>query len=77
MKRSTKTLRLAAVTAAAALVLAACGGGDDNKGSSSGKVAKGDGTLYRARFAGLAKTQAEAACRHLKRSEIPCFLLKN
>jgi len=41
------------------------------------KVAKGDSTLYRARFAGLAKTQAEAACRHLKRSEIPCFLLKN
>jgi ABC-type branched-subunit amino acid transport system substrate-binding protein len=45
MKRSTTALRLAAVTAAAALVLAACGGGDDNKGSSSGKVAKGDGTL--------------------------------
>ena len=41
------------------------------------KIAKGDSTLYRARFAGLAKTQAEAACRHLKRSEIPCFLLKN
>ncbi|MGA9102551.1 ABC transporter substrate-binding protein, partial [Aeromicrobium sp.] len=47
MKRSTKTLRLAAVAAAGALVLAACGGGDDTKGggSGSGKVAKGDGVL--------------------------------
>lgn len=47
MKRSTKTLRLAAVAAAGALVLAACGGGDDTKGggTDSGKVAKGDGTL--------------------------------
>ena len=40
-------------------------------------VAKGDKTLYRARFAGLDKEQAEAACKHLKRSEIPCMLLKN
>ena len=40
-------------------------------------VAKGDKTLYRARFAGLEKTQAEAACKNLKRSEIPCMLLKN
>jgi D-alanyl-D-alanine carboxypeptidase len=40
-------------------------------------VAKGDKTLYRARFAGLEKSQAERACVHLKRSEIPCMLLKN
>ena len=41
------------------------------------KVAKGDKALYRARFAGLEKDQAESACKHLKRSEIPCMLLKN
>jgi D-alanyl-D-alanine carboxypeptidase len=41
------------------------------------KVAKGDKALYRARFAGLEKEQAETACKHLKRSEIPCMLLKN
>lgn len=40
-------------------------------------VAKGAKTLYRARFAGLDKTQAETACKHLKRSEIPCMLLRN
>jgi D-alanyl-D-alanine carboxypeptidase len=40
-------------------------------------VAKGDKTLYRARFAGLEKDKAEAACKYLKRSEIPCMLLKN
>jgi D-alanyl-D-alanine carboxypeptidase len=41
------------------------------------RVAKGDKALYRARFAGLDKEQAEVACKHLKRSEIPCMLLKN
>jgi D-alanyl-D-alanine carboxypeptidase len=41
------------------------------------RVAKGEKSLYRARFAGLEKAQAEAACKHLKRSEIPCLLLKN
>jgi len=41
------------------------------------RVAKGDKSLYRARFAGLDKDQAEIACKHLKRSEIPCMLLKN
>jgi D-alanyl-D-alanine carboxypeptidase len=40
-------------------------------------VAKGNKTLYRARFAGLEKSQAESACKHLKRNEIPCMLLKN
>jgi D-alanyl-D-alanine carboxypeptidase len=41
------------------------------------RVAKGDKPLYRARFAGLGKDQAQNACKHLKRSEIPCMLLKN
>ena len=41
------------------------------------KVAKGDKALYRARFAGLDKDQAESACKNLKLSEIPCILLKN
>ncbi|HEY1474379.1 MAG TPA: serine hydrolase [Pseudolabrys sp.] len=40
------------------------------------RTAKGDKSLYRARFAGLDKDQAESACKHLKRSEIPCMLLK-
>ncbi|HVV61918.1 MAG TPA: D-alanyl-D-alanine carboxypeptidase [Pseudolabrys sp.] len=41
------------------------------------RVAKGSKTLFRARFAGLEKEQAEAACKHLKRSDIPCMSLKN
>ena len=41
------------------------------------RTEKGDRVLYRARFAGLEKNQAEAACKHLKRSDIPCMLLKN
>ena len=41
------------------------------------RVEKGDKVLFRARFAGLEKDQAEAACKRLKRSEIPCMLLKN
>jgi D-alanyl-D-alanine carboxypeptidase len=41
------------------------------------KIAKGDKQLYRARFAGLDKDQAETACKYLKRSEIPCMLLRN
>jgi D-alanyl-D-alanine carboxypeptidase len=41
------------------------------------KVAKGDKALYRARFAGLDKDAAENACKHLKRSEIPCMVMKN
>ncbi len=40
-------------------------------------VKKGDKTLYRARFAGFEKTQAESACKSLRRGEIPCMLLKN
>ena len=41
------------------------------------RVVKGDKTLYRARFAGLDKEQAEAACQHLKKNEIACMALKN
>jgi D-alanyl-D-alanine carboxypeptidase len=38
---------------------------------------KGDKTYFRARFAGLDKERAEAACKALKRNEIPCMALKN
>jgi D-alanyl-D-alanine carboxypeptidase len=41
------------------------------------RVEKGEKVLFRARFAGLEKTQAEAACKHLKHSNIPCMLLRN
>jgi D-alanyl-D-alanine carboxypeptidase len=41
------------------------------------QVSKGDKTLYRARFAGFDRKQAEAACKSLRRGEIPCMLLKN
>ncbi|HEY6858983.1 MAG TPA: serine hydrolase [Pseudolabrys sp.] len=41
------------------------------------RIEKADKVLFRARFAGLEKGQAEAACKHLKRSEIPCMLVKN
>ena len=40
-------------------------------------VTKGEKTLYRARFAGLDKHQAEAACRTLKRKDIACLPIKN
>ena len=40
-------------------------------------VAKGDKQLYRARFAGFVdKDKAEAVCKTLKRSELPCFAMK-
>lgn len=47
MKRSTQTIRLAAVVAASALVLAACGGDDkkDDDKATDAPAAKGDGTL--------------------------------
>jgi D-alanyl-D-alanine carboxypeptidase len=41
------------------------------------RIEKGEKVLFRARFAGLEKTQAEAACKHLKHSNIPCMLLRN
>jgi D-alanyl-D-alanine carboxypeptidase len=40
-------------------------------------VAKGDKKLFRARFAGLDRDQAEAVCRTLKRSDISCITLRN
>jgi D-alanyl-D-alanine carboxypeptidase len=40
------------------------------------RVQNGDKVLYRARFSGFDKGTAEAACRHLKRSEIDCIALK-
>jgi D-alanyl-D-alanine carboxypeptidase len=40
-------------------------------------VTKGEKTFYRARFAGLYKNQAEAACRTLKRSDMACMALRN
>jgi D-alanyl-D-alanine carboxypeptidase len=40
-------------------------------------VAKGDKKLYRARFAGLDRDQAEAVCRTLKRSEFSCITVRN
>ena len=40
-------------------------------------VSKGDSVLYRARFAGLAKEQAEAACAFLKRNDVECMTVKN
>ncbi|MDQ8726309.1 serine hydrolase [Bradyrhizobium sp. LHD-71] len=40
-------------------------------------VAKGDKQFYRARFAGFVdKDKAEAACKTLKRSDLPCFAMK-
>jgi D-alanyl-D-alanine carboxypeptidase len=40
-------------------------------------VHKGDTTLYRARFAGLDRATAEAACRQLKRDDFACMALKD
>jgi D-alanyl-D-alanine carboxypeptidase len=40
-------------------------------------VSKGDQMLYRARFAGLDKDQAEAACKYLKKNDVACMALKN
>jgi D-alanyl-D-alanine carboxypeptidase len=40
-------------------------------------VEKGGTTYYRARFAGLDKEQAEAACKYLKKSDVECVTIKN
>jgi D-alanyl-D-alanine carboxypeptidase len=40
-------------------------------------VTKGDKTYYRARFAGLDRDRAEAACKQLRRSDIACMTIKN
>jgi len=40
-------------------------------------LAKGEKKLFRARFAGLDRDQAEAVCRTLKRSDISCITIRN
>ena len=40
-------------------------------------VAKGDRKLYRARFAGLDRDQAEAVCRTLKHNDMSCITVRN
>lgn len=40
-------------------------------------VVRGDKMLYRARFAGFDKDQAEAACKYLKRNDIACMTVRN
>jgi D-alanyl-D-alanine carboxypeptidase len=40
-------------------------------------VAKGDRKLFRARFAGLERDQAETVCRTLRRSDISCITVRN
>jgi D-alanyl-D-alanine carboxypeptidase len=40
-------------------------------------IARGDRKLFRARFAGLERDQAEAVCRTLKRADISCMTVRN
>ena len=40
-------------------------------------LAKDNRKLYRARFAGLERDQAEAVCRALRRTDIPCMTARN
>jgi len=40
-------------------------------------VDKGGTTYYRARFAGLDRDKAEAACKYLKRNDVECVAIKN
>jgi D-alanyl-D-alanine carboxypeptidase len=40
-------------------------------------VQRGETTLYRARFAGLDREQAEAACKFLKRKDVDCLTIRN
>jgi D-alanyl-D-alanine carboxypeptidase len=40
-------------------------------------VKKGHETLYRARFAGLEESKAEAVCKALKSSGFSCFTTRN
>jgi D-alanyl-D-alanine carboxypeptidase len=40
-------------------------------------VEKGGTTYYRARFAGLDKDKAEAACKYLKKNDVECVTIKN
>jgi D-alanyl-D-alanine carboxypeptidase len=49
----------------------------DNADPFTERVDKGNKAMYRARFAGFDKGQAETACKSLRRGEIPCMMLKN
>jgi D-alanyl-D-alanine carboxypeptidase len=40
-------------------------------------IEKGGTTYYRARFAGLDKDKAEAACKYLKKNDVECVTIKN
>jgi D-alanyl-D-alanine carboxypeptidase len=40
-------------------------------------IAKDNRKLYRARFAGLERGEAEAVCRTLRRSDISCITVRN
>jgi D-alanyl-D-alanine carboxypeptidase len=40
-------------------------------------IAKDNRKLFRARFAGLERDQAEAVCRTLRRSDIVCITVRN
>ncbi len=40
-------------------------------------VQRGETTLYRARFAGFEREQAEAACKFLKRNDVDCLAIRN
>jgi D-alanyl-D-alanine carboxypeptidase len=40
-------------------------------------VEKSGTTFYRARFAGLDKDKAEAACKYLKKNDVECVTVKN
>ena len=40
-------------------------------------VEKDGATYYRARFAGLDKDKAEAACKYLKKNDVECVTIKN
>jgi D-alanyl-D-alanine carboxypeptidase len=50
---------------------------DSKAQSFTETVARGEVTLYRARFAGLSESSAQAACKALKKSSLSCFALKN
>jgi D-alanyl-D-alanine carboxypeptidase len=62
--------RLAAVQSKASRLLASAAAFTES-------VLKGETTYYRARFAGLGKEQAEAACKYLKRNDVECLTIKN
>jgi D-alanyl-D-alanine carboxypeptidase len=62
--------RLAAVKSKASRLLAAASPFTET-------VQRGDTTLYRARFAGLDRDQAEAACKFLKKNDVDCLAVRN